>query len=67
MGVKVGGRLSTARYNKRAELLGDYYYYEFSGPLENGQAYADAALADGFTGGSVSCSQEFFNVLKNIA
>ena len=67
MGRKIGGRLAASKYDKRAELLSDYYYYQYSGPLSNGQAYADASLADGFTGGSVSCSEEFFTALSNIA
>ena len=67
MSRKIGGRLAASKYKKKAELLGDYYYYQYSGISTNSQAYGDAAIANGFTGGSVSCSEEIFTTLSNIS
>ena len=49
-------------------VSGTGYGLQFQKPLANteGQAYAAAAINDGFSGGSASCSNEFFNELKNI-
>lgn len=66
MGRYVGGKLARVTKNNRAELLGDYYYYDFNGGPGEAGIYIEVSTANGYSGGNLKCAQQTFALLEGI-